>query len=74
MQTSSITKITKGSKGRLTADMITASINPDDIHRPKTRLVALENTMNKISETEEIIKIAAGKKQIEITFGWCATI
>jgi len=56
-------KLLKGSKGRLTADMITESINPDDIHRPKTRLVALENTMNKgggsIYDFKEIIKIAA---------------
>ena len=56
-------KLLKGSKGRLTADMITESINPDDIHCPKTRLVALENTMNKgggsIYDFKEIIKIAA---------------
>ena len=56
-------KLLKGSKGRLTADMITESINPNDIHRPKTRLVALENTMNKgggsIYDFNEIIKIAA---------------
>ena len=56
-------KLLKGSKGRLTADMITESINPDDIHRPKTRLVALENTMNKgggsVYDFKEIIKIAA---------------
>ena len=56
-------KLLKGSKGRLSADMITEAINPDDIHRPKTRLVALENTMNKgggsVYDFKEIIKIAA---------------
>jgi|TARA_B100000900_G_scaffold414338_1_gene440731 threonine aldolase len=55
-------KLLKGNKGRLNADMITKSINPDDIHRPRTRLVALENTMNKgggsIYDFKEIIKIA----------------
>ena len=40
-------KLLIGDKGRLTGAMVASAINPDDIHRPKTRLVALENTMNK---------------------------
>lgn len=40
-------KLLEGDRGRLTADQIAASINPDDIHFPRTRLVSLENTMNK---------------------------
>jgi threonine aldolase len=59
-----------GDKGRLTAEMIATAINPDDIHRPKTRLVALENTMNKgggaIYDFKEIIKIAAMCKKNEL--------
>ncbi len=40
-------KLLEGNRGRLTADQIETSVNPDDIHFPKTRLVSLENTMNK---------------------------
>ena len=63
-------KLLTGDKGRLTAEMIATAINPDDIHRPKTRLVALENTMNKgggaIYDFKEIIKIAAMCKKNEL--------
>jgi threonine aldolase len=63
-------KLLVGDKGRLTAAMIAASINPDDIHRPNTRLVALENTMNKgggaIYDFNEIIKIASVCKKNEL--------
>lgn len=37
----------KGDRGRINAQMVKKSINPDDIHRPVSRLVCLENTMNK---------------------------
>jgi threonine aldolase len=55
----------KGDKGRLTADLVKNSINnPEDIHRPISSLVVLENTVNKgggclynFSEIEKI-KIA----------------
>lgn len=40
-------KLLEGNRGRITADQIRTSINPDDIHFPRTRLVSLENTMNK---------------------------
>lgn len=40
-------KLLHGDRGRITADQVEQSINPDDIHYPKTRLVVLENTMNK---------------------------
>ena len=36
-----------GERGLLSADAVAEAINPDDIHYPKTALVALENTMNK---------------------------
>jgi threonine aldolase len=37
-----------GDKGRITAADVAAHINPpDDVHRPLTRLVSVENTMNK---------------------------
>ena len=37
----------EGDHGRITAEDVEAHVNPDDIHRPVTRLVSVENTMNK---------------------------
>ncbi|MCX6351911.1 MAG: beta-eliminating lyase-related protein, partial [Bacteroidetes bacterium] len=36
-----------GHRGRITALQIEAAINPDDVHKPKTTLVSLENTANR---------------------------
>lgn len=36
-----------GDRGRITAEMIEDYINPDDVHKPVTRLVSLENTANR---------------------------
>lgn len=52
-----------GDRGRITASEVKAHINPEnDPHRPLTRLVCLENTMNKgggaIYDIDEIVKIA----------------
>ena len=56
------TKLLTGDRGRLTADMVAASISPNDPHLPETQLVALENTCNKgggsIYALEEIQKIS----------------
>lgn len=35
-----------GGRGRITAEMIAEVINPDDVHKPVTRLVSVENTAN----------------------------
>lgn len=37
----------QGDLGRLTASQVAAAINPSDIHRPRTALVSLENTVNR---------------------------
>lgn len=54
-------KLLEGDRGRITADQVAESINPDDIHFPNSKLVVLENTMNKgggsIYDIEEIRKI-----------------
>jgi threonine aldolase len=54
-------KLLEGDRGRITAEMVAANINPDDIHYPKTALVGIENTMNKgggsIYNLDEIKKI-----------------
>lgn len=36
-----------GERGRITAEMVSGSINPDDVHKGRTRLVSLENTANR---------------------------
>ena len=36
-----------GERGLITAEQVEAAIRPDDIHSPVSRLVALENTVNK---------------------------
>lgn len=50
-----------GDRGRITADQVSTAINPDDVHRARTSLVALENTSNRgggsCYELEEIKKI-----------------
>ncbi len=40
-------KLLDGDRGRLNAKQVTEAISPDDIHATVTRLVSLENTMNK---------------------------
>lgn len=40
-------KMIDGDRGRITAQQVLEHINPDDIHYPISRLVSLENTMNK---------------------------
>lgn len=57
-------KLIEGNRGRITADAIAAAINPDDIHKAKSRLVSLENTANRgggscyeIGEIKKIRKV-----------------
>jgi len=40
-------KLLKGERGKIDVASIKLAINPDDIHKPISKLVALENTMNK---------------------------
>jgi threonine aldolase len=54
-------KLLNGDRGRITAEQINESINPDDPHRTNTSLVCLENTSNRgggsCYDFEEIKKI-----------------
>ena len=43
-------KLLSGKNGILSLDQIKNSVNPDDPHYPKTKLVCLENTVNKGGE------------------------
>lgn len=40
-------KALEGDRGRITATQILEAINPDDVHKPRTSLVSLENTANR---------------------------
>ena len=40
-------KLLHGDRGRVTADQVLAGINAEDVHKPVTRLVSLENTSNR---------------------------
>lgn len=40
-------RLLEGDRGRITADQVEAAINPDDVHKPVSRLVGLENTCNR---------------------------
>ena len=40
-------RLVEGSRGRITADQVMESINPDDVHKPISTLVSLENTANR---------------------------
>jgi threonine aldolase len=54
-------RLLEGDRGRITADAVREAVQPDDIHAPTSRLVSLENTMNKgggsCYELEEIYAI-----------------
>ena len=51
----------EGERGRIRAEQVAAAINPDDVHKPRTSLVCLENTSNRgggsCYDFEEIKKI-----------------
>ncbi len=54
----------EGNAGRITAGQVADAINPDDVHKPASRLVSLENTANRgggscydISEMEKIKEV-----------------
>lgn len=40
-------KAIDGDRGRITAEQIVNAVNPEDIHRPRSSLVSLENTANR---------------------------
>ena len=58
-----------GDRGRITAAQVSDAINPDDIHKPETSLVCLENTANRgggscyeFSEIEKIKEVCLKNK------------
>lgn len=61
-----------GDRGRITAADVHDHINPDDIHRPVSRLVSIENTMNKgggaIYDFSELQKIGTVCHEADLSF------
>jgi threonine aldolase len=58
-------KLLQGNRGRITASQLLGAINPEDVHKPISRLISLENTCNRgggacydFKEFEEIQKLA----------------
>jgi threonine aldolase len=58
-------KLLRGNRGRITADQVLAAIHPEDVHKPISKLVSLENTCNRgggacydFSEIDAIHKVA----------------
>jgi len=58
-------KLLQGNRGRITASQLLGAINPEDVHKPISRLISLENTCNRgggacydFKEFEEIQKVA----------------
>ncbi len=54
-------KLIDGNRGMINAEELTAAINPDDVHKPVSSLVCLENTVNRggggCYNVEEIARI-----------------
>jgi len=63
-------KLLKGDLGRLTREQIEASVSPDDIHACESRLVSLENTVNKgggsVYSSESLQEISDFCRQAQI--------
>lgn len=61
-----------GDRGRFTAADVEAAICPDDVHRPVTSLVAVENTVNKGGgaywDIDELRKISSLCRERKISF------
>lgn len=62
-------KLLQGDRGRITADLVVQNIQPDDVHRPISSLVVVENTSNRgggscydFSALEEIGQVCKEKK------------
>ena len=62
-------KALDGDRGRITAEQVSESVNPDDVHKARTRLVSLENTANRgggscynFSDFQEIKEVCSSNK------------
>lgn len=65
-------KLLQGNRGRITVDLVEQNIQPDDVHRPVSSLVVVENTSNRgggsCYDFAELEKIGALCKQKKLAF------
>ena len=66
-------KLLQGDRGRITASMVEASIhNPDDVHKPLSRLVVIENTGNRgggsCYDFNDILEIGTIARKHDLSF------
>lgn len=65
-------KLLRGDRGRITAEQVLNSINPDDVHAPRTSLVVAENTSNRgggsCYDFNELEKISRVCKEFQLKF------
>lgn len=65
-------KLLHGDRGRITAQQVLDAINPDDVHKPHSSLVVLENTANRgggaCYNFEEILRIKEVARQNSLGF------
>jgi len=65
-------RLLQGDRGRISAQQVAESINPDDVHKARTSLVVLENTSNRgggsCYDFGEILKIKEVCRQKDLRF------
>lgn len=65
-------KLLHGNRGRINADMVKSAIQPDDVHKPISSLVVVENTANRgggsCYDFQEIEKISKTCKENGLAF------
>jgi threonine aldolase len=65
-------RLLQGDHGRITAEQVLAAINPDDVHKPVSKLVSLENTANRgggsCYDFEEIKRIKKVCKEYNLSY------
>ena len=63
-------RLLQGNRGRITATQVLAAINPEDVHKPISRLVSLENTTNRgggaCYDLQEIVAIKKITQQYQL--------
>ena len=74
-------KLIDGNYGRITAEQVEASINnKNDVHKPISKLVSLENTANRgggscydFDDIKQIKKVCE-ENNLAFAFGWCKIV
>jgi threonine aldolase len=65
-------KLLPGNRGRISAGQVLAAIQPDDVHRPVSKLVSLENTANRgggsCYEWQDLVEIRAICSEFQLGF------